>query len=114
MHAYYRYGHPYGAYRAPTTPDPSDVTQFKYSANQFMVPTLEMYHLLTQLSQSADLAKNIKEAASKSEHSKAVSLIQAAGVKSPFGLTYSPEGLILTFNPADQSACFSIRMSLCW
>lgn len=99
-------------HRAPI--DPSDVTQFQHSASEFMVPALELYHLLTQLSHNAEFARNIREAASKSDHNKVVSLIHSAGVKSPFDLTYSPEGIILTFNPTDPSSCFAIRTSLCW
>ncbi|REE70523.1 hypothetical protein A8990_1298 [Paenibacillus taihuensis] len=111
MHPYYGFSYPYQMFRAP---DPSDVTQFKHSADQFMAPTLEMYHLLTQLSHSNDLALKIKEAASKSEHQKVEDYIKSAGVKSSFTLTYSPEGLILMLKPQDPGACFGIRLSICW
>ncbi|RAP75190.1 hypothetical protein [Paenibacillus montanisoli] len=119
----YYYGYPSASYAYPywigyadrsPSPDPADVTQFKHSASQFLVPTLEMYHLLNLLAHSPDLATEIKEAASKSDHKKVESLIRSSGFKTPVSVSYNPEGLQVTLSPLDSNACFAIRLSLCW
>lgn len=100
-------------YRLPE-PDPNDVIQFKHSASQFMVPALEMYHLLNMIAHSPELAKEMKLAASESDKAKVDRLVRSAGVNSPHNVEINPDGLLLVFNPPDSSACFAIRLSLCW
>ncbi|WP_018759387.1 hypothetical protein [Paenibacillus terrigena] len=110
------YYYPYpGYYQRPTpSTDPANVDQFKYSAQQFLVPAAEMTHLLHTIAYNPGYAQQMKEAASKNNEETIRELIKAAGVKTPHSVYFTPDGIFITIKPKDNSACFAIRLSLCW
>jgi ABC-type protease/lipase transport system fused ATPase/permease subunit len=81
---------------------------------QFLRPAQELQHLLHIIASQPHFARKIKEAASLNQTDTVKRLIRSTGVTTLADAKFTPDGLLVIFQPEDKQACFAIRLSLCW
>ncbi|WP_273852376.1 hypothetical protein [Guptibacillus spartinae] len=102
FHSYYR---PY---------PPIEVTRFQRSAATCTNLMEQGKKLLDKVNKDAQFAHELKDAAQKNDQSHVHSLIQAAGVTSPFHLSYTPDAIRIDFNAGNDDRCSEFTVKLCW
>ena len=93
---------------------PIEVTRFQHSAVSCTNLMKEGQKLLDKVNQDAQFAHELKDAAQKNDQSYVHSLIQRAGVTSPFHLSYTPDGIRVDLNTGNEDSCSELTMKLCW
>ena len=93
---------------------PIEVTRFQRSAVTCTKLMEEGRKLLDKVNQDAQFAHELKDAAQKNDQSHVHSLIQDAGVTSPFHLAYTPDGIRIDLNAANEDSCSEFTVKLCW
>jgi len=98
---------------APST-DPSDVSEFQYSARQGMIPAADLSKLLHTISTQSGFALHLKKAASESNKPAVKHLIQSLGIQTPFEVTVTPDGMAIGFKASASNICNELHAVLCW
>ncbi len=93
---------------------PIEVTRFQHSAQTCSNLMKEGQKLLDKVNQDAKFAHELKDAAQKNDHSHVKSLIQSAGVASPFHLSYTPDALRVDLTSGNEDNCSELTIKLCW
>ncbi|CAG7600455.1 hypothetical protein PAESOLCIP111_00398 [Paenibacillus solanacearum] len=115
MHFLFGYAPSFSPKERPTpSTDPSDVSQFQYSAKQGMMPAADMSKLLHTISTQSSFALRLKKAAAESNKPAVKHLIQSLGIQTPFEVTVTPDGMAIDFKSSTSHICYELHAALCW
>jgi hypothetical protein len=118
-HIHYEHRHSnipyYPTYFPYRNPPKSDTTMFMNSARQTQLLVKEAGLILEKLAYSQPFSLDIMNAAQESQHTKVAELIKSTGIKKIPVVSYSPNGLTLTFTDEQNNTdCCHLILKVRW